>query len=696
MKHSTFFLMVAFWFCSMDGAWAQTVTSGVTGDCLWRISETQEGVILTVGGNGAMADYSSGAPWASFGSSIRTVVIEPGVTVVGDWAFGNCIALTSVTIPPSVTTIGTGAFRNCSALASVTIPSSVTTVGDRVFAFCLSLTGIEVDARNERFCSGEGVLFNKLKDTLVQYPAGRMGEYVIPASVKTIAAEAFVNAGGLRGVTIPPSVTTVGEAAFFACNALTSVTIPSSVTVIGDGSFGHCRGLTEFRVDTDNVAFCAVEGVLFSKSQEWLLRYPAGRAGSYVIPGSVTGVGSAAFQGCDALTEVTIPPSVTLIGNLAFSGCSALRTVTVGRAVTAIGNRAFEECFALSKLRVKTTIPPAMSSSVFQYVPATVSVLVPCGTLEGFRSASGWSSFDHYSEESPFLLSVGSGDPGMGSVEARYSNVCAGDGSVTVEAVAVAGYRFLQWQEDGDTVNPRVVALTQDTVFTALFARNPEECFLVTVEVNDVAMGSVRGGGLFAVNEQVEIRAIPGSGYNFVRWEDGVTANPRTVTVEGDGSYTAVFGYWVTLRVNSFTAGSVRGEGAYEKDEEVVIEAIPDEGYRFMYWNDMATVNPRTVTVEGRVTYTAYFGTDASGNEEVMASDGAAAVLYPNPVRSRVYVRSDVPVERVLIYTPGGRLVKVLVSPGREMDVSDLSQGLYFVRLFTVAGQEMVWRLVKE
>jgi len=138
------------------------------------------------------------------------------VTSIGAWVFWGCHNLADISIPDSDTSIGNGAFLGCS-VTSVTIPQNVTNIGRVAFVGCPRLAGITVDASNAVYSSVAGVLFDKSQTTLIQCPAGRAGNYTIPASV-----------------------TNIGEEAFLSCSSLTSVTIPASVTGIGDDAFGGC------------------------------------------------------------------------------------------------------------------------------------------------------------------------------------------------------------------------------------------------------------------------------------------------------------------------------------------------------------------------------------------------------------------------------------------------------------------------
>ena len=213
---------------------------------------------LTITGSGRMADYGRtdddlpdsfwlAAPWDEYKLRITAVSLQDEVTTIGNYAFCGCDSLTSVTIPDSVTSIGDSAFFDC-ALTSVTIGSGVTYIGKGAFV-CNLLIALSVASDNPNYSSVDGVLFNKSKTELIQYPAGKPeSAYEIPDSVTSIGNYAFYYSDSLTSVTIPDSVTSIGNYAFCECYSLTSVTIPDSVTTIGNSAFSFCFALTSVTI----------------------------------------------------------------------------------------------------------------------------------------------------------------------------------------------------------------------------------------------------------------------------------------------------------------------------------------------------------------------------------------------------------------------------------------------------------------
>ncbi len=367
---------------------AKAATSGTCGDDLtWTFDESTGELVIS--GTGDMYDFGYGeSPWYDYRSSIKTVIISDGVTSIGDYAFDNCYNLTSIiipdgvtsigdhafdncynltsiTIPEGVTSIGYGAFSSCDNLTSITIPDSVKSIGSYAFDSCGSLVSIKVDSANIAYSSDDyGVLFNKDKTELIQYPIGNTrANYVIPDSVTSIGGSAFEDCSSLTSVTIPDSVTSIDGSAFEGCTSLTSITIPGSVTSIGRYEFSYCTSLTSITIP-DSVTII-----------DYGAFYGCEKLESITIPDSVTIIYDSAFHNCFSLTSITIPDSVTIIGESAFAictnltsviipnsvksisphlfyGCEKLESITIPDSVTSIGDDAFYRCESLTSIKV--------------------------------------------------------------------------------------------------------------------------------------------------------------------------------------------------------------------------------------------------------------------------------------------------------------------------------------------------------
>ncbi|MBP5587210.1 MAG: leucine-rich repeat protein [Treponema sp.] len=271
--------------------------------------------------------------------------------------------LTGVT---GLTEIPKRGFGRCEKLCGITLPDTVTAIGDLAF-FCKSLTSINIDSNNEKYCSVEGVLFNKDKTELVIFPCGKSGLYTIPDYVKTIGRYAFYRCDKLTEFIIPDSVKTIGGGAFEECTNLEKVTIGKSVESIGGSAFRCCEKLTEITIPDSvkiigDFTFCDctnLEKVTIGKSVESIGESAfqcCYKLTEITIPESVETIGIQAFSTCSKLKNITIPDSVKEIKPYAFGGCTNLEKVTIGKSVETIGNYAFEVCEKLKDVTIPKSV----------------------------------------------------------------------------------------------------------------------------------------------------------------------------------------------------------------------------------------------------------------------------------------------------------------------------------------------------
>lgn len=261
--------------------------------------------------------------------------------------------------------------------SSVTIPGSVANIDDGVFRDYTGLRQIIVDSSNVHYASVDGVLFSKNPSTLLVYPGGKAGDYIIPDGVTGIADDAFHYCTELTGLTITGSIIGIDGSLFNECTGLAQIivdsgnpgyssfdgalfskdlsklfkcpagdtksfTIPDSVTNIDDNAFTGCMKLAQIVVDNGNINYSSLDGALFNKDQSTLLLYPSGKTeDSYAVPDSVTIIGDYAFYYCTELASVDIPASVISIDEYAFYYCSKLESAYCYGNAPIMGENAF-------------------------------------------------------------------------------------------------------------------------------------------------------------------------------------------------------------------------------------------------------------------------------------------------------------------------------------------------------------------
>ncbi len=299
--------------------------------------------LLTIRGNGRMRDYSTSYnrhPWEDE-ENVRRIIIESGVTSIGEYAFKNFGNLESVSIPDSVESIGLRAFENCSSLTDITLPGGLTEIGASAFQNCSSLSGISIP-------DNVSVI-----DEAVFFGCRGLTEVWIPDGVTEIGDMAFYNCSSLQSVPIPDSVSEIGSMTFSGCSSLTNVTIPNGVKRIGERVFTNC-------VNLKNVT----------------------------IPDSVLSIGSYAFYNCSKLTGVTIPDSVTSIDSYAFALCTRLEKMIFLVRDTSVGMTFGSDLLRSSKPVIycyRSTTPAGFFTNNGGY---TVVYLDNVSDLDNIRSIS--------------------------------------------------------------------------------------------------------------------------------------------------------------------------------------------------------------------------------------------------------------------------------------------------------------------
>ena len=249
----------------------------------------------------------------------------------------------------------------------------------------------------------------------------------IPDSVTEIRLSAFASCTSLENVTFGSEEITFECPVFSGCTSLKSITLPDNLT---NGSIGieflGCTSLEEINVNDENALYSSVDGVLFSKDQTELVKYPQGKTDiEYVILDSVTSIGNYSFYKCTSLESVTIPDSVTSIGNYSFYECTSLESVTIPDSVISMGNSAFHECTSIVEFNVDSNngyyssvdgvlynkdqtelicYPPAKSDTKFTVSDSVTSIysgaFYSCESLKRVVIGSGVETLSSFTFES--------------------------------------------------------------------------------------------------------------------------------------------------------------------------------------------------------------------------------------------------------------------------------------------------------
>lgn len=288
---------------------------------------------------------------------LKSVRISEGIITIGQQAFSHCSSLSELQLPSSMYSIGDYAFEYCEGIESVSIPASTEMIGYAVFQMCTRLGKVDVAESNIAYCSDNGTLYSAGKKKLICFPA----------------------LSGTTELDIPEQTAEIEDAAFTPAYRLEKVNIGASVSDVIATTFSSCPLLSEITVDPANESLASADGVLFDKKMQRLIQFPVNSAN----------------------TIYEIPEGVSLIEDMAMAG-SLVSDIVLPSSLRRIGTYAFYRCNSLTSIISKASVPPTVSDSDTDFMPADVyahtPLTVPTGSETAYRAAKGWRNFKDISD----------------------------------------------------------------------------------------------------------------------------------------------------------------------------------------------------------------------------------------------------------------------------------------------------------
>ncbi|MBQ6684341.1 MAG: leucine-rich repeat protein, partial [Bacteroidales bacterium] len=611
-------------------------------------------------------------------NSISTLTFGDSVRTIPEYSFANCDSLATISI--NARTIGQSAFADCDRLSQVVFGDGVQTIGDSAFFNCNNLLTVSTNAQNigsNAFADCDRLVSVTLGDSVQTLGSGtfsgcfRLNNVSLGEGITSIGDSAFGGCIRLTKPELPNSLATIGARAFDGCGDINGkLTFPASITHIGDYAYNGVGNIMEIEMKGSTPptihahTFAAVDSLV-------TVSVPCGAVLNYYItdywenfpniveapPYRLTVQSNNEVMGFATVTQQTTCSNHTAtIYAVAQTGYHFLQWndgfTANPRSIPMTQDSAFTAIFVVNNSYITvhandSTMGSVSGSGLYGYNAPVTLTATPYSGYHFLRWSDGNtqnprylaavrdSSFTAIFVSNVSTITVANANPDMGNVSG--SGVYYYQNLVSLTATANYGYHFVQWN-DGNTQNPRTIIVRPDSAFTAFFALNT---YSIVATSNSTTMGSVSGGGQYTYLHEMSMTATPAYGYHFVQWNDGVTDNPRTITVTRDSAFTAQFAansYTLTVAPNDATMGSAYGAGNYNYNTTATLTAVPNYGYHFTQWSDAVTDNPRIVTVLNNATYTAQFEINSyiitvqSSNPAIGTTSGSGSYNYLTPV----------------------------------------------------------------
>ncbi len=483
----------------------------------------------------------------------RLVIPNTIAKFVGDTFYGD-IRLTELNIPDSLIEID-NPFAQELAMDTLRLGSKVSYIACGFANGWYHLRHIEVDSANASFMGDNGVLYTKDQQKLVCYPFTRAGySYQMSPSTESVCNWAFAN-GWDNGEVADATTFNWDTKTSSDAAPLKELVCSTKLKDLGVGTFygssiRKIRGFAENNVrEIPSICFkiSAIDsiplpfGLTDIGVQAFAFTYNLRTISNLSRLRNLRFIGEGAFRDAWKLESVDLLPCNKLL-DIPKSMClndSALKFVSLPRNVQTIGDEAFKNCVSLQQFVCPAIEPIEIDESVFEGVDKQACVLkVPARSINLYRNAPVWKEFFHIDTTGFYYIEATSSDTLAGTVTGS-GTYFTGESAI-LEAKANGGYRFATWS-DGYPYNPRLVEVTKDESYTAIFEKAP--FYTLTVLSNDSAMGTVTGSGYYEEGAKVAVTAVPNDGYYLHSWDftDEVSTDIIFTMPSSDITLTAYF-----------------------------------------------------------------------------------------------------------------------------------------------------------
>ena len=299
------------------------------------VTYTYENGTLTFRGTGAIEKQTDGEenPWRSYKDTATNLVIEVGITEIGDSAFSGFTKLQKISLPKGLKLLGDNCFEKCSSLTSVDIPRRVTTWRDYCFKDCTSLTSVSIGRvlQEDTVAVGENPFLGDkaLESITVEtgHPYLYVQDHALVCRSKYGWNTLVTYPEGLTDLSycIPEGVDTVGDMAFAGNQSLQSLSMKSSVTRIEGRVFWNMTSLKEIRF-SDNIT--SIDWNEYTSDGFVGALYGCENVEQIILPRHLRSLGGVAFGTCGKLKELVLPANLKEFNTGAVHGCSNLEKIT--------------------------------------------------------------------------------------------------------------------------------------------------------------------------------------------------------------------------------------------------------------------------------------------------------------------------------------------------------------------------------